>query len=54
MIDFLLHGDLQKVANGANAIRGNFETVRKFANINMKKLSKYKFFSADFKIFFGN
>ena len=30
----LSSADLQKVANGANAICGNYETLRKFANTN--------------------
>ena len=40
--------DLQKVANGANAICGNFETVQNFFNIDTTKHNEYMFISADF------
>ena len=47
------NADLQKVANGANAIRGNLLTLRKFVNVNTTKQMEYLLISADFRIFFG-
>ena len=41
---------LQKVANDENAIRKNFQTVWKFANIYKTKQKGYMYISADFVI----
>ena len=46
-INFLLKGDLQKVANAAN-------TICKFAKINKTKQRGYMFIVADFRIFCGD
>ena len=48
------NADLQKVANGANAIHNFFLTEPIFANINTTKQMEYMFISADFRIFLGH
>ena len=45
--------DLQKMAIGANTIRGYFQAVRTYANINTTKQQGQIFISAYFRIF-GN
>ena len=44
--------DLQKVANGTNAIQGYVETVRKFANINTSKHSEFMLIFSYLRIYF--
>ena len=40
-----------QIGNGAHAICGNVKAVRKFANMNTTKHSKYMFISANFRFF---